>query len=310
MFFMKKKAPLRKSARTTRRSVHPHHHHSHWIALLGVTLFVVGFILSYLYTTGAFSIKSEDAMKAEQYDDDIIYLKASTPKAEYIDAYKVPDDDLYHLMLHADWDAFSKVAPKTKKDIEWVAYNFTGFDHSSITYSFVMPWHGPYCEGCFDGWAYGEPRDSMEGRYMGGGYYELTDTGSWTIKTGIMTKEDPLPAMFESMLSASVGSIVQVTDAFNSEIGGAYTATRLPNKVVGNETFAMYSTTDPDTQEYALLDKGTHLIIFGYGHKDPVYDVFDTIISSFKPILREDAVYGTLPPVENLDGYEQIERPE
>jgi hypothetical protein len=266
---------------------------------------------------------SGGAMEAEQYDDGIIYLKASTPKAKYIDAYKVPESDLYYLQLHADWDAFSKVPPKTQKDIEWVAYNFTGFHNPSVIYSFEMPWHGPYCEGCFDGWPYNNQSANVEGSWMTGGYFDQMAGRKWSLSTGILYKDayipnssrdlelnTYLPAMFENMLATKVGGSVPITDRYNSDGKSIFTAMRRADiKPFGDTSFAMFTTTDPEAQQYALLNRGEYIIVFAYAHSEKVYDVFETIISSFKLSHNEEAVYGNLPPVENLDGYEQIEKP-
>ncbi len=109
--------------------------------------------------------------------------------------------------------------------------------------------------------------------------------------------------MFEKMLKTPIGGKVTISDRYDSE---KHVATRLANSDSSN-IFAVYKTDNPQEQFYALLDKGSHIIVLTYSFYDKTYDVFDRILQSFQLSLREDATNGQLSPVESLDGFERVE---
>lgn len=244
------------------------------------------------------------------------YLKSNNPNVESIEAIKFPEEKQFRRFIREKIDPITKVAPKTKEDITWLTYNSVGFIDPDVRYSFKFPYHGPYCEGCFDGWPYNNSTGNVEGHWITGGYFNPDNIERlWSLSSGIVYRKIPatvskdaelnpyLLPMIENMLKTPIGGKVTITDRYDSE---KHTALRLADSTSEN-TFAMYKTNNPQEQYYALLDNDSYVVVFTYSYSDKTYDVFDEVLKSFQFSLREDATNGQLSPVDSLDGFARVD---
>lgn len=192
------------------------------------------------------------------------------------------------------------------KEIQWKAYNYVGSIDPAIRYSFLFPYPGPYCEGCFDGWPYNNMPANVEGIWITGGYFDQPTKSApdraWSLTSGIVYMKDPetknaelntyLPSMIKDMLNTPIGGTAKITDSYNSYGKLAYKAKHIKDMSVDENTFSIYETTDENAQYYALLNKGDYVVVFSYTFDKPLYDVFEKILDTFEFKLVRNAAYG------------------
>ncbi len=209
--------------------------------------------------------------------------------------------------------------PKTTAQIGWDTYN--GVFYKNVTYdkqsdlfafSLKFPDPGDLCNGCIDGWPYNAAPINVNGTQISGGNFNERNAGAWNLVIGRfypnIQQENSISnalydkgyakffAALESMSVNSSGSIpFEIPGPFEAPSNvETFRATRLENTQVLGQPAKQFILIDKNNirRQYALVNFPSFTLVIIYSYSDPVYNVFDKILSSFSYELFQKPSFG------------------